>query len=47
MQLYSIIPPRVYKIVQEFIRDYSNIYPEETEKLKNLKRKDIVWGLKA
>jgi len=22
------------------------IYPEETEKLKNLKRKDIVWGLK-
>lgn len=38
--------PRVYKIMQEFIKDYYLIYPEEIEKLKNLKRRDIVWGLK-
>lgn len=38
--------PRVHKIIQDFIYAFSKEYPEETNKMKEIKRQDIVWGLK-
>lgn len=38
--------PRVHKIIQDFINEHKNIYPQETEKMSMIKRQDIVWGIK-
>lgn len=38
--------PRVHKIIQDFIEEHKDIYPEHTEKMKEIKRQDIVWGIK-
>lgn len=38
--------PRVHKIINDFIKSFSDKYPEEIEKMKKIKRKDIVWGMK-
>lgn len=38
--------PRVHKIIQDFINDHKDIYPEYTDKMKSIKRQDIVWGIK-
>ncbi|MFN8575996.1 MAG: HAD family hydrolase [Candidatus Sericytochromatia bacterium] len=38
--------PRVYKIIQDFIEEHRDIYPEHTEKMSYIRRQDIVWGIK-
>jgi hypothetical protein len=38
--------PRVYKILQDFIKNYGDKYPDDLEKLSSIKREDIIWGIK-
>lgn len=38
--------PRVHKIIQDFIIEHKETYPEEIEKMSQIKRQDIVWGIK-
>lgn len=38
--------PRVLKIIQDFIKEHSDFYPEDIKKLSKLKREDIIWGIK-
>ncbi len=38
--------PRVYKILQDFIRNHGESYPEDLKKLSSIKREDIIWGIK-
>lgn len=38
--------PRVYKILQEFIKEKKDLIPEDILKLSSLKRENIVWGIR-
>lgn len=38
--------PRVHKIIQDFVEEHKDIYPEHVEKMSLIKRQDIVWGIK-
>lgn len=38
--------PRVYKIIQEFIKEHKDQYPDDIEKMLKIQRKDIIWGIR-